>query len=71
MKIVAQVKLLPVSAYDADAMAATLRACNRGARAASEVAFRTGKVRRNELQSEVYYRLKESSISGPRPLSAR
>ncbi|MEK2490143.1 transposase [Kitasatospora purpeofusca] len=59
MKIIAQVKLLPVSAYDADAMAATLRACNRGARAASEIAFRTGKVRRNELQDEVYYRLKE------------
>ncbi|MFD4904152.1 RNA-guided endonuclease InsQ/TnpB family protein [Kitasatospora purpeofusca] len=59
MKIIAQVKLLPVSAYDADAMAATLRACNRGARTASEIAFRTGKVRRNELQDEVYYRLKE------------
>ncbi|MEZ0029004.1 putative transposase [Kitasatospora sp. MAP12-15] len=58
MKIVAQVKLLPRSAYDADAMAATLRACNRGARLASEIAFRTGKVRRNDLQDEVYYRLK-------------
>ncbi|MFE6055403.1 RNA-guided endonuclease TnpB family protein, partial [Kitasatospora sp. NPDC056446] len=51
-------KLLPRSAYDADAMAATLRACNRGACAASEVAFRTGKMRRNDLQDEVYYRLK-------------
>ncbi|MDH6108591.1 putative transposase [Kitasatospora sp. MAP12-15] len=58
MKIVAQVKLLPRSAYDADAMAATLRACNRGARLASEIAFRTGKVRRNDLHDEVYYRLK-------------
>lgn len=58
MKIVAQVKLLPASAHDADALAATLRACNWAANAASEVAFRTGKVRRNALQDEVYHRIK-------------
>ncbi len=39
MKIVAQVKLLPGSAYEADALVATLRACNRAADVASEVAF--------------------------------
>jgi putative transposase len=58
VKIVAQVKLLPASAHDADALEATLRACNRAANRASEVAFRTGKVRRNVLQEAVYHRVK-------------
>ncbi|MFF4405912.1 RNA-guided endonuclease InsQ/TnpB family protein [Streptomyces sp. NPDC001262] len=58
MKIIAQVKLLPVSAHDADALAATLRACNRAANIASEVAFGKGLKRRNVLQKEVYFRLK-------------
>ncbi|WP_369244394.1 RNA-guided endonuclease InsQ/TnpB family protein [Streptomyces sp. R41] len=58
MKIVAQVKLRPRSAYDADTLAATLRACNRGANWVSTVAFDKGLKRRNELQDEVYYDLK-------------
>ncbi|MFG2431910.1 RNA-guided endonuclease InsQ/TnpB family protein [Streptomyces sp. NPDC048590] len=58
MKIVVQVKLLPVSAYDADALAATLRACNRAANAASEVAFAKDLKRRNMLQDAVYHRLR-------------
>lgn len=58
MKIVAQVKLQPASAYDADALAATLRACNRAANAASEVAFAKGLKRRNVLQDAVYHRIK-------------
>ncbi|MFD6327064.1 hypothetical protein ACFWOL_30430 [Streptomyces sp. NPDC058442] len=67
MKIVAQVKLLPVSAHDADALAATLRACNRAANLASEMAFRTGKVRRNALQAAVYHRLKADFDLGAQP----
>lgn len=67
MKIVAQVKLLPASAHDADALAATLRACNRAANVASEVAFRTGKDRRNVLQEAVYYRLKADFDLGAQP----
>jgi putative transposase len=55
VKIVAQVKLVPVSAYDADALAATLRACNRAANWVSETAYAKGLLRRNELQEEVYY----------------
>ncbi|MFF4737164.1 RNA-guided endonuclease InsQ/TnpB family protein [Streptomyces sp. NPDC001262] len=58
VKVVAQVKLLPVSAHDADMLAATLRACNRAANIASEVAFVKGLKRRNVLQKEVYFRLK-------------
>ncbi|WP_168801372.1 RNA-guided endonuclease InsQ/TnpB family protein [Glycomyces buryatensis] len=58
MKIVAQVKLLPGSAYDADALAATLRACNRAANTASEVAFAKDLKRRNVLQDAVYHRIK-------------
>ncbi|WP_320776323.1 transposase [Streptomyces sp. CRN 30] len=58
MKIVAQVKLLPASAHDADALAATLRACNRAANAASDVAFARGLKRRNGLQDAVYHQLK-------------
>jgi putative transposase len=67
VKIVAQVKLMPVSDYDADALAATLRACNRAANTASEVAFRTGKVRRNVLQEAVYHRLKADFDLGAQP----
>ncbi|MHC0433678.1 zinc ribbon domain-containing protein [Streptomyces sp. O3] len=58
MKITAQVKLLPASAHDADALAATLRACNRAANAASEVAFAKDLKRRNVLQDAVYHRIK-------------
>ncbi|MDG4534210.1 transposase [Streptomyces sp. AV19] len=58
MKIVVRVKLLPRSVHDADALAATLRACNRGANWVSRVAFEKGLRRRNELQQEVYYGLK-------------
>jgi putative transposase len=67
VKIVAQVKLLPASAHDADALAATLRACNRAANYASEVAFRTGKVRRNVLQEAVYYAIKADFDLGAQP----
>ncbi|MEU5143773.1 transposase [Streptomyces sp. NPDC021139] len=58
MKITAQVKLMPASAHDADALAATLRACNRAANAASEVAFAKDLKRRNVLQEAVYHRIK-------------
>ncbi|MFI9745371.1 RNA-guided endonuclease InsQ/TnpB family protein [Streptomyces sp. NPDC052494] len=67
MKIVAQVKLLPGSAYDADALAATLRACNRAANRASEVAFAKDLKRRNMLQDEVYYHLKADFDLGAQP----
>ncbi|MGW7292982.1 RNA-guided endonuclease InsQ/TnpB family protein [Streptomyces xiamenensis] len=58
VKVVAQVKLLPRSAHDADALATTLRACNRAANRASEVAFAKDFKRRNPLQKEVYYPLR-------------
>ncbi|MEW1914829.1 transposase [Kitasatospora sp. NPDC085895] len=58
MKIVVRVKL-ELSAYQADTLAATLRACNRAANHVSEVAFRTGEVRRNGLQPMVYRQVKE------------
>lgn len=58
MKIVVQVKLLPASAHDADALAATLRACNRAANAASKVAFAKDLKRRNLLQDAVYHQIK-------------
>jgi putative transposase len=58
VKITAQVKLLPRSAHDADAMAATLRACNRGANWVARVAFEKDLKRRNELQEETYHDLK-------------
>jgi putative transposase len=58
VKIVVQVKLLPASAYDADALAATLRACNRAANRASQVAFGKDLKRRNELQRAVYHQIK-------------
>ncbi|MEV4425870.1 transposase [Streptomyces sp. NPDC049602] len=67
MKIVAQVKLLPASAHDADALAATLRACNRAANHASEVAFAKGLKRRNVLQKEVYFALKADYDLGAQP----
>ncbi|WP_223268300.1 RNA-guided endonuclease InsQ/TnpB family protein [Streptosporangium nondiastaticum] len=47
-----------MSAHDADALAATLRACNRAANAASEVAFARDLKRRNVLQEAVYHRIK-------------
>ncbi|MFW6694242.1 RNA-guided endonuclease InsQ/TnpB family protein [Streptomyces sp. MAR4 CNX-425] len=67
MKIVAQVKLLPVSAYDADALAATLRTCNRAANVASQVAFAKGLKRRNVLQEAVYHRIKADFDLGAQP----
>ncbi|MBP2581374.1 IS605 OrfB family transposase [Streptomyces sp. PvR006] len=54
MKVVTQVKLLPVSAQDADAPAATLRPCNRAANHASSVAFARNLKRRNTRQRAVY-----------------
>ncbi|MFF8836648.1 RNA-guided endonuclease InsQ/TnpB family protein [Streptomyces sp. NPDC015130] len=67
MKIVAQVKLLPASAHDADALAATLRACNRAANHASEVAFAKDLKRRNVLQKAVYFALKAEYDLGAQP----
>ena len=67
VKIVAQVKLLPASVYDADALAATLRACNRAANHASEVAFAKDLKRRNVLQQEVYFALKADYDLGAQP----
>lgn len=67
VKIVAQAKLLPASAHDADALAATLRACNRAANMASEVAFAKDLKRRNVLQEAVYYRLKSDFDLGAQP----
>lgn len=58
MKIVVQVKLTPRSAYDADALEATLRACNRAANYTSKVAFETDTFRRNELQKAIYLDVK-------------
>ncbi|MFD8331032.1 RNA-guided endonuclease InsQ/TnpB family protein [Streptomyces solisilvae] len=51
-------KLKPASAHDADALVATLRACNRAANWVSKVAFGKGLKRRNELQEETYYDVK-------------
>lgn len=67
VKITAQVKLLPASAHDADALVATLRACNRAANHTSEVAFAKDLKRRNGLQKEVYYRLKADYDLGAQP----
>lgn len=67
VKIVAQVKLLPASAHDADTLAATLRACNRAANHASEVAFAKDLKRRNVLQQEVYFALKADYDLGAQP----
>ncbi|MEV6741503.1 transposase [Streptomyces sp. NPDC051104] len=58
MKIVAQVKLVPGSVHDADALAATLRACNRAATWVSDTAYARGLFRRNELQEAVYHDVK-------------
>lgn len=66
MKIVAQVKLLPASAHDTDALGATLRACNPAANQASEVAFTKGLKRRNELQKAVYHQIKADFDLGVR-----
>lgn len=58
VKLVTQVKLRPRSAHEADALAATLRACNQGANWVAMVAFTKNLKRRNELQEEVYHDLK-------------
>ncbi|WP_316743975.1 hypothetical protein [Streptomyces sp. MK7] len=57
MKLVVQVKLLP-SPGQASALEATLRACNRAAAYASQVAFAKELKDRNGLQREVYTDLK-------------
>ncbi|MFB7832316.1 RNA-guided endonuclease InsQ/TnpB family protein [Streptomyces sp. NPDC056056] len=67
MKVVTQVKLLPASAEDGGALAATLRACNRAANHASSVAFAKGLKRRNVLQREVYFALKADYDLGAQP----
>jgi putative transposase len=67
VKITAQVKLLPASAHDADALVATLRACNRAANHASQVAFAKDLKRRNVLQKEVYFVLKADYDLGAQP----
>ncbi|ARF78320.1 RNA-guided endonuclease InsQ/TnpB family protein [Kitasatospora aureofaciens] len=58
MKIVVRVRL-EVSAYQADALAATLRACNRAANHVSRIAFDSGEKRRNGLQPKVYRHIKD------------
>ncbi|MFG2905421.1 hypothetical protein ACGF13_10225 [Kitasatospora sp. NPDC048286] len=58
MKIVVRVKLEP-SPYQADALAATLRTCNRAANHISQVAFAKGEIRRNGLQPLVYRYVKD------------
>ncbi|MFG2847687.1 RNA-guided endonuclease InsQ/TnpB family protein [Kitasatospora sp. NPDC048296] len=58
MKIVVRVKLEP-SPSQADALAATLRACNRAANHIAQVAFTKGEIRRNGLQPLVYRHVKE------------
>ncbi|MEU1785973.1 transposase [Streptomyces sparsogenes] len=57
MKLVVQVKLLPTP-EQASALEATLRACNRAASYASQVAFAKDLKDRNSLQKEVYADLK-------------
>ncbi|WP_228718429.1 RNA-guided endonuclease InsQ/TnpB family protein [Kitasatospora acidiphila] len=59
MKIVVRVKLEP-SPCQADALTATLRACNRAANHISEVAFAKGEIRRNGLQPLVYRHVKNA-----------
>jgi putative transposase len=57
MKLVVQVKLLPTP-EQASALEATLRACNRAATHAAQVAFAQKRTDRNGLQKEVYADLK-------------
>ncbi|MEU5573099.1 hypothetical protein [Streptomyces coeruleorubidus] len=57
MRLVVQVKLLPTP-EQASALEATLRACNRAATYASQVAFAENLKDRNGLQKEVYADLK-------------
>ncbi len=58
MKVVVRVKLEP-SPCQADALAATLRACNRAANHISRVAFEKKETRRNGLQPLVYRHVKD------------
>jgi IS605 OrfB family transposase len=67
VKLVVQVKLQPASAYEAEALAATLRACNRAANWVSAVAYAKDLKRRNELQEEVYYDVKATYDLGAQP----
>ncbi|MFE3459653.1 RNA-guided endonuclease InsQ/TnpB family protein [Nocardiopsis aegyptia] len=57
MKVVVRIKLLP-SPEQAQALQATLDACNRAANAASQVAFDTGTTHKYALQQRVYTALK-------------
>jgi IS605 OrfB family transposase len=57
MKLVVQVKLLPTP-EQASALEATLRACNRAATHASQIAFTSNLQDRNGLQKQVYTELK-------------
>ncbi|NYJ32266.1 RNA-guided endonuclease InsQ/TnpB family protein [Nocardiopsis aegyptia] len=57
MKVVVRIKLLP-SPEQAQALQATLDACNRAASAASQVAFDTGTTHKYALQKRVYTTLK-------------
>ncbi|MFC3996162.1 RNA-guided endonuclease InsQ/TnpB family protein [Nocardiopsis sediminis] len=67
MKLVAQVKLMPASGHDADALAATLRACNRAATWVSATAHARGLFRRNELQQAVYHDTKSAFALAAQP----
>ncbi|MFC3996231.1 hypothetical protein ACFOVU_09920 [Nocardiopsis sediminis] len=67
MKLVAQVKLMPASGHDADALAATLRACNRAATWVSATAHARGLFRRNELQQAVYHDTKATFALAAQP----
>ncbi|MFE9173269.1 RNA-guided endonuclease InsQ/TnpB family protein [Streptomyces kebangsaanensis] len=66
MRLVVQVKLLPTPGQ-ASALKATLRACNRAATHASQVAFAKGLKDRNGLQKEVYADLKAAFGLSARP----
>lgn len=59
VKVVVRVKLLPTPAQ-AEALEATLRACNRAADYVSQVAFTSGLRDRNGLQKAVYTNIKAS-----------
>ncbi len=57
MKATVQIKLLP-SPEQAEALSATLHACNQAANSASQVAFATGATHKFALQKRIYEHLK-------------
>lgn len=67
VKLAVQVKLVPPSGRSSDALAVTLRTCNRAANHVAEVGFATGLKRRNQLQAKVYYALKADFGLGAQP----